>query len=152
MDWLSNLLSGIVGALAGAGIATGVLIFQRRQDQVAAGRLLYFELVGNLVLIQTAAEGMMPEAKMFERETWQATRLLVGTLVHKNDLQKIIEAYRGHENWASLLRDLQTEDVDTQKRNGADLMESVGKLFAEAIQALAPYVWRGRGKDERAGG
>jgi hypothetical protein len=149
LDWLSNLLSGIVGALAGAGIATGVLIWQRRQEQLAAGRLLYFELVGNLVLIQRAAEGEMPESKMFERETWQATRLLVGTLIHKNDLQTIIEAYRGHENWASLLRDLQNMDVDDQKRHGADLLRSAGKLFDEALHALTPYVWRGRDKDRR---
>lgn len=131
---ISNLLSGMVGAVLGVVGAFGLQWRDRRRQAKGAGRALFFELVQNM---NAARAGDNPFPSSWSRGTWQATQPEMATFLDAATFGAIAWAYRSIEIAEGGATEHGVGSAEYRALSGVPM-----GAFERAIQLLGPKVWR----------
>jgi hypothetical protein len=91
MGVLSVALSGLIGVVFGSMVTLLDERRRRHQDEMGAGRALYFEMASNAAYMKSMA-AVSPLIDL-SHVTWDATQSKVATLLAPSDLKVVAEAY-----------------------------------------------------------
>ncbi len=136
----SDLLSGVIGALAGALIGAGAVIWTVRRTEIAALEVVSSELRQDAVLCELVAGALELAGASITRDAWDSFRVLVAAQLGFERLQLVSDAYSVWEHKKSRLDTMGAWDWANIKADDAkearELAAVFGKAFGSALAAL----------------
>lgn len=88
-----NLASGLIGAVIGGVIVVWAEQWRWRRENVAAARLVFFEVLANRIMLKEPTKGVFL-GNMATKEAWDAEQVRVASLLESKELEIVAKAYR----------------------------------------------------------
>lgn len=88
-----TLLTGLIGAVIGGVIVVWAEQWRWRRENVAAARLVFFEVLSSRIMLKEPGKGVFL-GNMATKEAWDAEQVRVASLLESKELEIVAKAYR----------------------------------------------------------